>query len=249
MPFLYTPSGSSLPISSVEIPVRSPTLPINLWIRTSWIGADWSDFPSDTRNANWRGMPTTIYQQISAGDTVLAGQATVSVAAVKREEQGIFDTDDWGVAFDELAPLAQPVEGPGIVQFLGHGAILGKSWPTGVAITTDLLVLRSSLIPAKAPPYGHRAKTIEISDVIRDHPNVTESLRQLNADLKNVVDWLDSKRGDFRPVSKPPEQPIMPPKVIFGPQETTLKYCRPNESEPPPATKSPSKKKRELPPT
>src|ERR1700733_8638772 len=87
----------------LEIPARAPGLPINLWLRWAAIGEnfwDWEIVDGGTGTGRWKRSMTPITgPALAVGDTALAGQATWSLAQIRRSTQwNPLDTDDWGVA-------------------------------------------------------------------------------------------------------------------------------------------------------
>jgi hypothetical protein len=158
----------------LEIPVRAPGLPVNLWLHQEFIVenfSEWQNFLDSDHNASFkREVDPIIVAPLAVGDTALVGQATVSLAQIRRVEQGVFDTDDWGVSMaDWVMPLAAPVVGPATPVFHCQAVSRGKSLAVGATITVDLLVVRASLLraPPTDPGPGHiRRVDIHSGDTI-----------------------------------------------------------------------------------
>lgn len=156
MSFSWSPDASrSAPGWVIEVPVRAADLPANLWLHWSGLTSNWGAFPEGTENADWHRKTLTVFTTLAPGDLALAGQASLAISSAHREEQGLVDTDDWGMAAaDWVAPLQAPVVGPNLVVFGGQISTRGKCWPVGISGTIDLLILRSSLVPAEPPVHG-----------------------------------------------------------------------------------------------
>ena len=108
--------------TSIQIPARAPGLPANLWIHYAFNQTDWSDFPSNGElRSDWSRTTVMGGVGVEPGDIPVASLCCLGIAGIQRETQGIFDTDDWGVAFDTFAPSA-----PASLQFVGEMATSGK---------------------------------------------------------------------------------------------------------------------------
>jgi hypothetical protein len=151
----WLPDPKTVAGGYLEIPVRAPGLPANLWVHWARNIDYWAGFPPSLTSGDWHRFPVPMIAPVSTGDTVLAGQASVAISIAHREETGpLGRTDNWGMAVDSVAPLTSPVVGPAWVIFPASFAYLGNCWPAGIWLNIDLLVLRESLIPPVPPPYG-----------------------------------------------------------------------------------------------
>ena len=185
--------------TSIQIPARAPGLPANLWIHYAFNQTDWSDFPSNGElRSDWSRTTVMGGVGVEPGDIPVASLCCLGIAGIQRETQGIFDTDDWGVAFDTFAPSA-----PASLQFVGEMATSGKCWPGGIWVAADVLVLRPSLIPAVPVPYGtYPAPSSRLKwgfeayiALVRKFPHLTgderKQLRQMNIELEELLDADD----------------------------------------------------------
>jgi hypothetical protein len=188
-----------------EVPIRSASLPANLWVHWSGICKDWEGFPQGTQNGDWHSAGGILTGAVAAGDTVVAGQASLSLAGAHREEQGLFDTDDWGMALDSVGRLAVPIVGPASAVFGIALRTRGLCWPVAVAATIDLLVLREALIPATPTPYGQRPPPRRIvgRDKLVLHDAYTRELEGLS-DRTKVLKQLLKELDDEPAVAAPP---------------------------------------------
>ncbi|UFS59082.1 hypothetical protein [Subtercola endophyticus] len=148
------------PATTIEVPVRSATLPINIWQRTSYIAVT-SSRPAKGTNevqGDWQRGLVQIDIPVAAGDTVLYAYALLTIAGGQRREQGFFDlgwpdTNDWSMAFDGAEPLTQPFTGPGTLALWGKQATRGNAWPSSTSVIVDALILRAGLVPDDPPPF------------------------------------------------------------------------------------------------
>ena len=185
--------------TSIQIPARAPGLPANLWIYYAFNQTDWSDFPSNGElRSDWSRTTVMGGVGVEPGDIPVASLCCLGIAGIQRETQGIFDTDDWGVAFDTFAPSA-----PASLQFVGEMATSGKCWPGGIWVAADVLVLRPSLISAVPVPDGtYPAPSSRLKwgfeayiALVRKFPHLTgderKQLRQMNIELEELLDADD----------------------------------------------------------
>jgi hypothetical protein len=190
--------------TTLEIPARAPGLPANLWIHVAVDTTNWGGFPQGTANSDWKRSIVTVELNVEPGDTPVASVCCMGLAGVRREEQGLFDSDDWGVALDSLGPA-----GPAALSFFGDFAVAGKSWAGGIWVLADILVLRPSLIPPVPLPYGtysqssnpftwHPDKYVHLVKNIKGLTNdqMTE-LRRLNGELQSLLDARESQKTDL----------------------------------------------------
>ena len=202
----------------LEIPIRTPHSPANLWIHWSGLAADWAGFPPDVKTGDWHRAPGIVTVPVHAGDKVIAGQASVAISAAHREEQGLLRTDDWGMAIDSVVPISGHVEGPGTVVFAASFATLGNCWPVGVTLTIDLLVLRSSLLPITPPPYGDPPKPTpgvhdRVRDTIDDRAAHVADFKRVNARAAGVSMGLTAQLSPDRPAyTEAQGDPVAPTK-------------------------------------
>jgi hypothetical protein len=190
---IWTPDDSQA--APLEIPIRTPHSPANLWVHWSGLCADWAGFPPTAKNGDWHRGPGLITAVVNAGDKVLAGQASLGLSSAHREEQGLFDTDDWGMAIDSVVPLTGTIEGPGAVSFAVSFATLGNCWPVGVALTVDLLILRSSLVPATPAPYGEPPKRVpRVRDRVDERAAFAAELERISARAVELKQLLETDR-------------------------------------------------------
>src|SRR5450755_2745265 len=182
----------------LEVPIRAPGLPVNLWVHWSGLAVNWPPrFFGYPQEGDWHRERATVSTQVAEGDVALAGQATLGLSAVRRDTQGLLDTDDWGVScIDWLDPLPAPVVGPNYAVFSGQMAHRGRAWPGGISLTIDLLVVRKSLIPAVPPVHGatppaHQqlgASTVKKADAVNDtRAALRRQLTELLATLETVT--------------------------------------------------------------
>ena len=210
----------------LEVPIRAPGLPVNLWVHWSGLTVNWPPFFfGSTQNGDWNRERGIVSTQVAEGDVALAGQATLGLSAVRRNTQGLFDTDDWGAScIDWLDPLPAPVAGPNWAVFAGQMAHRGKAWPGGISGTIDLLVLRTSLIPAVPPVHGatppaHQqlgASTVMKADALNDtraalRRQLTELLATLETDTAQEFTEPDPARAAT------PDAHGTAPMIRFGP--------------------------------
>jgi hypothetical protein len=185
--------------TSIQIPARAPGLPANLWIHYAFNQTDWGGFPSNGESrSDWSRTTIMGGVGVEPGDIPVASLCCLGIAGIQRETQGIFDTDDWGVAFDTFAPSA-----PASLQFVGEMATSGKCWPGGIWVAVDVLVLRPSLIPAVPVPYGtYPAPSNRLKwpfetyiALVRNFPRLTgderKQLRRMNIELEELMDADD----------------------------------------------------------
>jgi len=151
---VWSPSQPVIAGWKLEVPARAPGLAANLWVHFAGNTSDSAGFPPVLSDAEWHRGPLYAYVPVAPNDTVLAGLASVAIAGAKREETGLFNSDDWGLAVESLAPLQTPIVGPTTAVFVGQMATLGNCWPVGLWLVADLLVLRSSIVPAVPPVHG-----------------------------------------------------------------------------------------------
>jgi hypothetical protein len=173
----------------IEVPIRTPDLPANLWVHWSGISKDWRGFPPDIKNGDWHNASGVLVAPVAAGDSVLAGQACMGIAAAHREEQGLFDTDDWGMAVNGVGSLPSRVDGPGNVILPVSFATLGNCWPVALALVIDLLVLRPSSVPLNPVPYGQRPKRESWRDKIAQRTKFIDQLKS-DSDRAKVLQQL-----------------------------------------------------------
>ena len=185
---------SSVTGTMIEIPARAPGLAANLWIHVGLNTTDWVDLSSlGTVEANWNRTTLFATVGVEPGDIPVASVGCIGLAGIQRQEQGIFDSDTWGLALDSLAPSS-----PGSLEFVGDLATAGLSWPGGIWFLADILVLRASLIPPVPVPYGtypppsHHWKWLEeYVSLVRDLRNLTRDqlilLRRLNTELGEAL--------------------------------------------------------------
>jgi hypothetical protein len=219
----------------LEVPIRASGLPVNLWVHWSGLTANWPPyFFGGTQNSDWDRETTTVMAPIAEGDVAVAGQATLGLSAVRREEQGFLDTDDWGVScIDSLDPLQAPVVGPNWAVFSWRMAHRGKAFPGGISGTIDLLVLRKSLIPAVplvhgAPPRVHpqmSASTIKKTDAVND---TRAALRRQLFELLAAIetDTAQEFAKSYPALTTTNDAPSSVPMIRFGPvlpQATTTR--------------------------
>lgn len=179
----------------IEIPARAPGLAANLWLHIGMNATNWEGFPSQgVSQRSW--SRSTLYATIGVepGDIPVASTCCVGLSGMHREEQGIFDSDTWGLALDSMTPMA-----PGALEFAGDLATAGKAWPGGIWLLADVMVLRPSLIPPVPVPYGtypsksHRwnwpfEKYVELIKKFRYLTNEEmKLLRRLNTELQDVL--------------------------------------------------------------
>jgi hypothetical protein len=149
---------------------------------------------------------------VEPGDISVASLCLVGLAGIHREKQGIFDSNIWGTALNSLSPVA-----PGALEFAGDFATAGKSWPGGVWMLADVLVLRPSLIQPVPVPYGtypppsHHwiwpfQKYVELIQNIQHlTSDQLKLLRRLNLEMQDLLasDDLQNTEGPLRPTIKP----------------------------------------------
>ena len=216
--------------TSIQIPARAPGLPANLWIHYAFNQTDWSDFPSNGKSrSDWSRTTVMGGVGVEPGDIPVASLCCLGIAGIQRETQGIFDTDDWGVAFDTFAPSA-----PASLQFVGEMATSGKCWPGGIWVAADVLVLRPSLIPAVPVPYGtYPAPSSRLKwgfeayiALVRKFPHLTgderKQLRQMNIELEELLD-----ADDHQSLAELREADSQARKIIAA-DHTHGKPCRPD---------------------
>lgn len=201
---------------SIEVPVRAPGSPANLWIHFAFNATNWSGAPIGPVESDWRRQTLMAPLALEPGDVPIASLGCVGVAGIQRDTQGLGNTDDWGVAFDTFA--ATP---PALLEFFGDMAVLGHCWPYGLWVSFDVLVLRPSLIPAVPVPYGtypapsNRFKwSFETYiNLVRKFPRLTgderKQLRQMTIELEDLLD------ADERSVAEPEKPAIKPAKLTL----------------------------------
>lgn len=190
--------------TSIEIPVRAPGLPANLWIHFAVDQTDWGGFPSEgVSQGDWTRSTIIGEVPLESGDIPVASLGCIGLAGIRRETQGIFDSSVWGVALDSFAPTS-----PGALSFSGDFARAGKSWPGGIWLLADVLVLRPSLIPPVPIPYGtypppshHWNWQVEkYINLVRNIQHLTSDqmmlLRRLNIELQELLVSDDSEKTD-----------------------------------------------------
>ncbi len=253
---IWQPDSNAVDGWVIEVPVRSPTLPVNLWIHWSGISADWSGFPPVLTDGHWHDLPGILTAPVSAGDKVLAGQGSMSIASAHREETSIGNTDDWGMALDSVGFLTAPVEGPGTVALPVRIATLGNCFPVAVAITVDLLVLRTSLIPATPAPYGQRPKPNPfaglVKDRIKDAVIQLARVSQLAGEMKELLSHLEQTSGaPLKPIDEVTPPLGLPRRMQVGlsaafptPGETERSVARSVPKGPAQEPKSPPRKRK-----
>lgn len=248
---IWQPDSNSVDGWVIEVPVRSPDLPINLWIHWSGLSADWSGFPPVQTDGHWHDLPGILTAPVSAGDKVLAGQGSMSIASAHREETSIGNTDDWGMAIDSVGWLTAPVEGPGTVILPIRIATLGNCFPVAVALTVDLLVLRTSLIPATPLPYGQRPKPDPFAGLFKDRIKdviTSKSLSRLAGQMKDVLSELEQTSEALLRASLPDPRPLgMPYRMQVGLSVSSAAPVQAERSvtkDPAPEPKSPPRKRK-----
>lgn len=210
----------------LEVPIRAPGLPVNLWVHWSGLTVNWpANFFGYFQNGDWDRERATVITQVAEGDVALAGQATLGLSAVRRDTQGLLETDDWGVScIDSLDPLPAPVVGPNWAVFSWQMAHRGRAWPGGISGTIDLLVVRKSLIPAVPPVHGatppaHQqlgASTVKKADALNDtRAALRRQLTELLATLETDTAQEFAERDPARATT--PDAPSTAPMVRFGP--------------------------------
>jgi hypothetical protein len=234
---IWTPDPKTVAGWLIEIPVRTPNLPANLWVHWSGMSFDWGGFPPVMHNGDWHDASGFALTSVPAGDSVLAGQANIGVAAAHREEQGLFDTDDWGMAMDAVAPLAGRVDGPGGVVFPFTMRTLGNCWPVGLTLTIDLLVLRTSLIPETPPPYGQRPKPSHWHDKILQRAKYADELKGLSdraKTLQHMIADLDAALEQPSAFGVPRRSNVGLSLTLTSPPRPVWREPKPASVEPPP---------------
>ena len=193
----------------VETPIRAQGSPANLWVHIAGLSTDWAGFPTNASD-EWRTFPGIVTVDIPAGDTVLAGQGSLGISGAHRQRQDLLDTDDWGMALDNVASLRGRFDGPGTLALQAQFRTLGACWPVGVAVTVDLLVLRPSLIPATPLPYGQRPPRNRLLDQVAKQRAYMEELASLSARTKVLKSLLrEGLRDEGAAVfDKPPREPV-----------------------------------------
>jgi hypothetical protein len=210
---IWQPDNAAVEGWMIEVPVRSPNLPVNLWVHWSGLATNWAGFPPVLTDGDWHRVFGILTVPVPDGDTVLAGQGSLSIASAHREETSLFNTDDWGMALDSVGVLPSPVQGVGNVLLPTSFAVLGNCWPVAVALNVDLLVLRTSLIPATAQPYGQRPKPK--LDLTSDRAKLVTGLArvsQLSGKIKDLISQLDEASAALQeslpePLSPAPDLP------------------------------------------
>jgi hypothetical protein len=184
---------------------------------------DWSAFPPFFTDSEWHDQYGLLVAAVPAGDTVLAGQGSVSIATAHREETSLGNTDDWGMAMDSVGGLPGPVEGVNSVALQVRFSTLGNCFPVSVALTIDLLVLRTSLIPATAAPYGQRPKPNRFgglpSDAIKavddNRLKLIDDLQHVNhlaGKIKNLLLQMEETSDDLMKSALRSAQPVASPR-------------------------------------
>ena len=247
---IWLPDTTAIEGWMIEVPVRSPKLPVNLWVHWSGLAADWAGFPPVLTDGDWHRTTGILAAPVPDGDTVLAGQGSLSIASAHREETLPGNTDDWGMAFDSVGLLPAPVQGVGTVAFPIGLATLGNCWPVAVALTVDLLVLRSSLIPPTALPYGQRPKPKP--DLTSDRAKLVSDLRrasQLSGELKDLLARLDETSAALLEASPQAAAPPagFPRRTTVGLSFSSAPFSTSGRGpEPPPREEPPPTPRRKL---
>jgi hypothetical protein len=199
--------------TSIEIPARAPGSPANLWIHFAMNATEWSGFPSEgVSQGDWSRSTIMAEVFVEPGDIPVASVCCIGLAGIHREQQGIFDSSTWGAALDSMAPVA-----PGALQFSGGFATAGKSWPGGIWLLADVLVLRPSLIPPVPLPYGTYPPPSphwiwpfqKYVQLIGNIQHLTSDqltlLRRLNLELQDLLASYDLRKTEAsqRPVTRP----------------------------------------------
>jgi hypothetical protein len=194
---------------SIEIPIRAPGSPANLWIHYAFNSVNWSGAPTGPQSSDWRRQSLTAPLAVEPGDVPIASLGCVGVAGIQRDTQGLGNTDNWGVAFDTFA--ATP---PALLQFAGDMAVLGHCWPYNLWLSFDVLVLRPSLIPAVPIPYGtYPTRKIRwdwpfqtyiglVSNIAHLTGDQIKQLRRMNIELQELLDADDTSLAE-------PEKPTV----------------------------------------
>jgi hypothetical protein len=194
---------------SIEIPARAPGSPANLWIHFAFNATNWSGAPTDPQSSDWRRQQLVAILNLEPGDIPIAGLGCVGVAGIQRDTQGLFNTDDWGVAFDTFAPAA-----PGSVEFVGDMAVLGKCWPFGIWLAVDLLVLRPSLIPPVPIPYGtYPTRKIRWDWPVQTYIGLVSNIAHLTGDQRKELRRMNRELEELLAADEPslvePDKPVV----------------------------------------
>ena len=241
----WVPDSTTIDGWMIETPIRSPDLPVNLWVHWSGISKDWGGFPPALTDGDWHDGSGVLVAPVPAGDTVLAAQGAVGLASAHREETLPGNTDDWGMAVDSVGRLPAPVVGQTSLVLALSLRSLGNCWPVALALTVDMLVLRESLVPQTPLPYGQRPKPGRgLTDRITQRDAYLEELRSVSERRKVLKHLL--KALDREALDGPPPQLGLPRRATIG---LTMSLTAPltparHPQQPDPARPRPEKPKR-----
>jgi hypothetical protein len=239
----WVPDSTTIDGWMIETPIRSPDLPVNLWVHWSGISKDWGGFPPALTDGDWHDGSGVLVAPVALGDTVLAAQGAVGLAAAHREETSLFNTDNWGMAVDSVGRLQAPVVGQSSVVLALSLRTLGNCWPVALALTVDMLVLREALVPQTPLPYGQRPKPgRSLRDRIVQRETYLEELRSVSERRKVLKRLL--KTLDQEAVEGPPPQLGLPRRATMGLTMSLTAPLAPARRPPEPQKPPPDKPRR-----
>ena len=145
--FHWTADGTVFPdmiseFLQIQLAVRSPSGPANLYVRTTGIAhfdidPDWES--ADRWHRGMLGIVTPI-AVLQPGDAIMDHCATACFRLVHREEEG--PSNIFGIALDEVASVNSSA---GNLTMAIKAAYHGDVWVPAVAFAINLLVYRPSL--------------------------------------------------------------------------------------------------------
>lgn len=183
----------------IEIPVRAPGLPANLWIHIAANETDWNGFPSEgVSEGDWKRATIMAEVTLEPGDTPVASLGCIGLAGIHRETQDIFDSSVWGLALDSFSPL-----GKASLTFSGDFATAGKSWPGGIWFLADILALRPSQIQPIPAPYGSYPTPSQMKFPFGQYLQLVRTIRQLTKDQMMLLRRLNGELQEVLASSDP----------------------------------------------